>query len=233
MQRPARALGLLAAAAAMLVAARPGWAVDVVVVPLRVHLLSSGVRALNGAAATSTLAVQERVDQINRAFQPAGVRFEVDRVSTETVRDHSAWTAATRGSGSPREAYGALVDPMRMLAPRGIDLYVVRTLGDMRIGGMFTCNVAGADRGAAFIGVETTDGSRLPTRKWAHELGHALGLRHTPCEPAYADNLMMSGTCSYAERSRVALDAEQREQARSQALAGGPIPCRRYVPEVE
>lgn len=233
MPRLTRALALLAAVSAALVAARPGWAVDVVVVPLRVHLISSSVRDLNGANAVSTVEVRERLDLINQAFRPAGVRFELDAVQTETVGHPAAWSAAVRGDGPRRDAYQSLVDPTRMIAPRGLDLYVVRTLADMELGGLYSCNVDGTGRGAAFIAVETDDGTAQPTRKWAHELGHALGLRHTPCDATHADNLMMSGRCEHADRGRVALDAVQREQVRRQALAGGPMPCRRNLPELQ
>lgn len=201
------------------------------ILPLRIHLLQSSVTELDGAGAIAASDLQDRVAAINRMFEPAGVQWQVESIRTEAVGNEAPYHEVLARGGKPAPAVRALMTPASMLAPKGFDLYVARDLSKLRIGGAYLCSPTGDGKGASIIGAQTARGRPLPTRKWAHELGHALGLSHTPCTPEFAGRLMMSSRCPYAEGDRAGMDRQEIERIRAQIAAGGPAPCTRGAPD--
>lgn len=196
-------------------------------VSLRVHMMQSGHSEI-GTGGTQRALLRHRAREINDIFAPTGIRFVHDSTRYPRVTDTSAWRAVKpRDRPSRKVALLSLVRQSEMLAPAGLDLFVVDSFDRFDIGGAYQCAAGGEGRGAAFIAIHGPQGRELHPRKWAHELGHALGLPHTPCESRYADNLMMSGKCEHARRGRVDLNRRQVEIMRAQAIRGGPARCKR------
>ncbi len=217
-------LALSALAGSSLAAGSPG--LDRLQLPLRVHVLESTERPLDASRVVDEAVVRERLREINAIFAPAGIEWVLQGVVTERPASDETFRRALTGGEKPAPALKALVRSTTRLSPSGFDLYVTRDLSDLKIGGAYLCTTdGGRGTGAAFIAAENGKGQPLAVRKWAHELGHALGLRHTPCEGRYAGRLMMSGRCQHAEPKRVALTDEEIARARKQALTGGPAPC--------
>ncbi|MEZ4241936.1 MAG: hypothetical protein R3F59_38460 [Myxococcota bacterium] len=193
-------------------------------VPLRVHVLQSSEPAVDAKIDAST--VRARIRQIDEIFAPAGIRWVVEEVRLEPAVDADPFRRAVVGERS-RKALWPLVSPASRLSPNGVDLYVVGDLSGLGIGGIWMCGAGRDDgQGAAFVPVGTSQGKPIPVRKWAHELGHALGLPHTACEAGNADRLMMSGKCAAAEPRRVAFSDAEIARMRAQAATGQAAPCR-------
>jgi hypothetical protein len=171
------------------------------------------------------------VKHINRIFEPAGIQFELESIRRDRAADTGPFRRAAKGEPKQR-ALTALVDPSDLIAPKGLDLYVLRDLSPVKKGGAYRCTVRadGTGPGAAFIAARSSKDGIQPLRKWAHELGHALGLGHVPCGTEWADNLMMSGKCEHGKASRSALTVEQVAKLSTQARQGRPASCRRDRP---
>ncbi|MEN0065972.1 MAG: hypothetical protein AAGA48_27775 [Myxococcota bacterium] len=192
--------------------------------PLRVHLFASDNPDVDarGLRAGSTLSTQlEGIDEI---FAPARVAWQVESVVVEPVGALGPWQEAAAGRQHHTAALKALVRPKQRLAPQGFDLYVVGNLTTLKVGGAFLCD---AERGGAFVSARTGRGKLPPVRKWAHELGHALGLRHTLCRPEAAERLMMSGHCTEAIPGRKGLSDKEVAQIRTQATRRTSVSCRK------
>jgi hypothetical protein len=158
-------------------------------------------------------------------FAPAGISWSLESYLVESPPSDEALRQAL-ASGRRPAALRSIVSAPSRLSPAGFDLYVVRTLSAVQIGGAYLCSVDGeVGHGVAFIGAEDGRGRPLPVRKWAHELGHSLGLPHAPCEAAYTGQLMTSGTCAIAEPGREALSDAEIARMRDQASTGSPSPC--------
>ena len=99
-------------------------------------------------------------------------------------------------------------------------------------GGVYTCAVQKKQgKGTVFVPLKASGGKPQAARKWAHEMGHAMGLPHTPCEEKYKDNLMMSGNCKLANPDRIDLNANQIVQIAKQYEVGGPVSCKDKNPD--
>jgi hypothetical protein len=198
------------------------------VLPLRVHLVASKIHDLDAASIVTDGAVKDRMKHINRIFEPAGIQFELESIRRDRAADTGPFRRAAKGEPKQR-ALTALVNPSDLIAPKGLDLYVLRDLSPVKKGGAYRCTVRsdGTGPGAAFIAARSAKDGIQPLRKWAHELGHALNLGHVPCETRWSDNLMMSGKCEHGEASRSALTAEQVTRLKAQARQGKPAACRR------
>ena len=212
-------------AVSVALASQPATALAVIELPLRVHLIESTVHDLD-ASFVEDHHITDRLTHLNKMFAPAAIQWKLDRIQRDRPADTKPFERAVAGEKKQR-SLPALVRGADLLTPNGFDLYVVRNLNDIDLGGAFRCHVTAdlAGPSAAFIAAHDARGGAQPLRKWAHELGHALSLAHTPCESKYADNLMMSGRCEQAHPKRIALDASQIERARIQATTGHPATC--------
>jgi hypothetical protein len=202
-------------------------ALEPIELPVRVHLVASSNEQLDSSD-TRQRDIERRFRDINRAFAPAGIVWRVESIVVDRPSGaDSAYAAASADHGQRRNALNLLRSAPTRLAPGGFDLYVIEKMGPVGIGGAYQC-AAGEPpgMGAAFVSARGPRGD-LPTRKWAHELGHALGLQHTPCSREMADRMMMSGKCSYAEPGRVGFTAAEIAVMREQAATGHAAPCHR------
>ncbi len=197
--------------------------------PLRIHLMAStDLRALDGAGAIDEAELLERIAAVNDIFAPAGVRWVVDSIEAVPAihEDRALDAIADDRAGMATLAHTLPED--ELLSPDGWDLVVVRNTAVFGFGGVFTCGVGGAGGpAAAFVPVTNSGGQEAQDlRKWAHELGHASGLAHTPCNADWTSNLMMSGRCAPAELDRVGFSADQLRTMKRRLRKGHPSLCK-------
>lgn len=195
---------------------------------VRVHIVQSGTSNLQGDRSLQDNQLEQRFERINEAFAPTGIQWQLESVRPHRIHSSTAWNTAVR-SGEVRDrgrAFSSIAEGANMLHPRGVDVFVVRDLSPVGLDGAYKCALASQQRRpAVFIGNETSKGTPMPHRKWAHELGHVLGLKHPDCEPELGNRLMMSGACSHAQRGRIYLSPEEVETMRTQAARGVPPGC--------
>jgi len=195
--------------------------------PVRVHLISSDVPELDSSA-TSMMALRDRFREINQVFAAAGIVWEIESVVVDRPGAESAYRQAMGDQTVRRRALNGVRSSPTRLAPDGFDVYVVQKLGPVGIGGAYQCAAnepPGA--GAAFVGAVGKNKQMLPTRKWAHELGHMLGLGHTPCTSDSRQRLMMSGSCELSKPGRVGFTDAEIGRMRAQARVGHAAPCKK------
>jgi hypothetical protein len=195
---------------------------------LRVHLVSApGLRPLDAASAIDEAEILDRMDAVNAIFAEAGIEWQVESIDVvEAV--HLEATAADLDAGRAGIAELARAAPRSALGEDGgWDLFVVRNTAPFGFGGVFACGVGGeGGPSAAFVPVFDSSGRRPQViRKWAHELGHAAGLPHTPCAAEAADRLMMSGTCALAEPGRIGFSEDELRAMRRRLRWGRPAAC--------
>ena len=120
-------------------------------VSIHAFIVSDGARA-----ATSSSDLLEKVDEVNRIWHQAGVRFSV--ASMHEIVDASLLTHSAVSNTWPT------LTPMfsHTNGTGGVELYVVDSLG----------TAAGLSRGSEIAVCGSASGSTL-----AHELGHAMGLK--------------------------------------------------------
>ncbi len=194
---------------------------------LRVHILKSSVHDLDAAAIVDDVDITSRMQHINNIFEPTSIRWELEGIQRDQAADVGPFKRVAAGK-STKASLPPLVDPADLIWPEGLDLYVARDFSAAGLGGAYRCTLTKDQKGpgVAFIAARAKNDSVQALRKWAHELGHALGLAHTPCTPEWADNLMMSGKCEHAKPRRIRLRAEQVVKAQKQAATGLPAKCK-------
>jgi hypothetical protein len=193
--------------------------------PLRVHLLSAPAgHPLDGAGSIDETELGERLAAVNDVFAPVGVEWTVESVVVTEARRVDQTTAAIEAGKAGMATLMAAIPEPALLSPDGWDLVVVGETADFGFGGVFTCGVGGkGGPAAAVVPVRSGAGGPQDLRKWAHELGHAVSLGHTPCTERYRDNLMMSGKCERADPERTGFTAAQREELERRLRRGHPI----------
>ena len=213
---------------ALLLLVASALAADPIHLPVRVHLVDSFDDTIDAAGQVTRGELEQRFAEINRAFAAAGIVWEIESVVVDRPHAEAAFRAATADNTKRRAALRAMRSAPSRLAPEGFDLYVVQRLGPLGIGGAFQCAPGEPEgMGASYVAARTLRGSKLATRKWAHELGYALGLQHTPCTTSASDRLMMSGKCELADKGRVGFTDAEVTQMRAQAAEGRAVTCRR------
>ena len=198
---------------------------------IRVHLIKSSIDDLNGAGTFATEAEQKTaldgfLQHINSTFSVAAVEWRIESVRTQPAGNEACYQEVIDGTVKGAACLRQNVDASAMLAPNGWDMFVVRRTSALGFGGVYACSVAGqGSPGAFFVPWENANGGPQAKRKWSHELGHAMGLPHTPCEAAFANHLMMSGSCSHAAAGRKDLDDKELKRIDLQYAQGGPAVC--------
>jgi hypothetical protein len=163
---------------------------------------------------------------INETFAPAEIRWEVESVQVEAALDEEAYLDAVAAGDKGASALKLNIDPAGMLAPLGWDIFVVRHTYHLGFGGVYVCSVNGEPgMGTIFTPLRDLQDNPQQARKWSHELGHAMGLPHTPCEPEYSDLLMMSGSCEHREEDRDSFIPAEITRIHVQLAVGGPAHC--------
>lgn len=219
------------------------------VIQLRFHLLRAPGSKWLHVSRMKQVDIEKLVAGVNEVWKPANVRFEVEKVLTENAIDAQAHDKAVndflkqkrqqkRGGGkagkknkrnwstqlkqAKREQSQARTKalPQGQRISKGIDIFVVGRLPSA--GGVFGCPLRAVLFSERRKG--TADGLNI-AKVLAHELGHALGLSHTPC--ANDENLMMEGGCRHRKPGNVALNATQIQTARNVAKTGEARQCRR------
>ena len=141
-------------------------------IEIAVHVITCG-----GRNDVSDAAIAAQVAELNRAFAPAELRFEL--ASVERV-DNCTWRVMTPGSAEEQQAKHALaVDPTRRL-----NLYITDP-GSTLLGWAYLPMDAGPTdlSDGVVVNYRTLPGSRFQPfdlgRTAVHEVGHYLGLYHT------------------------------------------------------
>jgi hypothetical protein len=199
---------------------------------LRVHIIGSSVDALDGASVIDQAGVENYLVAINDTFAVANITWVLESVVVQPATDESAYLAAVQAGTTGAVPLAANVDTTTLLAPNGWDMFVVKRTSDLGFGGAYRCTLDdGSAPGGVFVPALAANGQPQDMRKWTHELGHAMGLPHTPCAASHADNLMMSGACNLAEPDRTALTQTQIERIIAQLAVGGPVACGETDPD--
>ena len=205
------AIGLIAA---VLVAGLSGEAAVndlTIVLPLRVHVLSSADVRLD--ASSSDAEVSAMLDRINHIWSAADIRFELESIVREQLDDATMLPSPDSSNTITKDRFIAAL-PSDQLIGSGFDLFLVHDLAAVAgPPGIFLRQIPAA------IGSEVDPaGLNDPGRILAHELGHALTLRHVACTSA---GNLMSPACDGSDRGRLTL--RQITAARAQAETGRPI----------
>jgi len=194
---------------------------------LRIHVISSQLEYLDAASIYTEATIEQYITDSNQVFLPTGITWEIESFVVEPALNEAiVIQSVNTGMPAPGTAMGRTVDHSLMLAPTGYDAYVLQKNAQFDNGGMYKCSLDnGSVPGAVFVPLLASNGTPQAMRKWAHELGHMMNLPHTECSQEFADNLMMSGGCGFAEIDRIHLTDDQIASIQAQFAIGGPAEC--------
>lgn len=180
--------------------------------PIRVHVISSQVRPLNAAVSHSQ--VRALVARTNEVWQPANIVWELKSIEQRRLPHENQLVTALQGNGglSRNQILGAIIHGH--YDPATFDVFLVQNL--TQLGGAPGVYLPEAQ--SLITSMRDPSGERDPGRILAHELGHALTLKHVRC--TRRGNLMSPG-CAAEDRTR--LSADQMKAARTQAALGRPF----------
>ena len=193
---------------------------DVLVLPVRVHMLtSSAVPELNSTLSESE--VRRVFNETNRIWRQAGIRWEVESVLREAAEAEQAFPSARETGRSGRGRFRSIllqVCPQEHWLQGAWNVCVIREF-PVPAGGVFF-----PERRQVLWSELNPRGQMHPTIL-AHELGHSLCLPHDSESP---NNLMRGGGPGAAvltprdPSTAVELTAAQIAVARRQAATGSP-----------
>lgn len=183
---------------------------NVIELPVRVHLLSSDDPALDSQLDESE--VREIFRRVNEVWDAAGIRWVIESIIEEGAR---AIPSRERERQGPEQVtFVAQAVPRENLTDHMWHVFFVRRMTGapgIYVGTLPAVIQSEVDPWGA-PGLEG-----VVVRVLAHELGHALNLAHVPC--VREGNLMAAGCDS---ENRIRLTEAQVEVAREQAVSGGP-----------
>lgn len=202
---------------------------DVTVIPVRIHMLESEDKSVQ-----TTLTDTQIKDIFKNSFgvnehywKQAGIQFEIESIVKATPAQVSNYGAGMPNTyadviankdvtnASYRKAIGLLA-PTSGLLENGFNVVVVHDFGMMG-GGFYLPTIA-------YVPEQSIKGNSITTVTFAfaHELGHALGLRHyNPNLDPY--NLMAVGDPSkYDPKNKTNLTSDQITTAKAIAKKGKP-----------
>ncbi|MEN8145213.1 MAG: hypothetical protein ABFS14_09710 [Gemmatimonadota bacterium] len=182
-----------------------------IILPLRVHVLSSAASQLDATSSDSD--VLTLIARVNEIWNHAAIHFELESIVREPLVDGALVPTLDAGGTVTTTQIGAAL-PVGSLLTSGWNLFIVRDLTSATgVPGVFFPTIA-----AATTSEVDPAGVGDPGRIAAHELGHSLTLAHVTCT---AEGNLMAPGCASADRGRLA--EAQIAAARAQAETGSPV----------
>ncbi|WP_435008430.1 Matrixin [Tundrisphaera lichenicola] len=183
---------------------------EFLVIPLRVHILSSSDQPDIDCGLTDA-DLKRVVGKVNGIWHQAGVHFGLEPIVREPAARQARYKAAI--DAEPEDG----LTPLRLLAPsdsrsgEGVDVYYIRQFA---VNGVYLGNrMAFVQETAKLRPVPGGIDEPLP-RVTAHELGHALGLAHRQDRT----NLLASGTTGTTLNDAEVARAREKARAMPGAL---------------
>ncbi|MBX6311909.1 MAG: matrixin family metalloprotease [Isosphaeraceae bacterium] len=215
-ERPRPILGLAAALALALIGAgadesppdvtEPPPYGEFLVIPLRVHILTAGADLPEVDCRLTDADIRRILGKVNRIWHPAGIHFGLESLCRESAAQQGRFRVARdlEGTAPVRLFRILLPEPSRRFD--GLHVYYVHRFA---VNGIYMGeDFALVQETARLRPVEGGIDEPIP-RVTAHELGHALGLRHRQDRT----NLLASGTTGTRLNAAEVATARRRAKA--------------------
>jgi len=188
-----------------------------IVIPIRVHILCSAEsKHLNFTCTDAEITAW--FEQANTIWRTAAIHWDIESFVYEEPNNPADFDQIVElGRDADPEERRSIVHstyPLDQKLTPGWNIFFINRMA-------FGNGVYSAKNGSILIGENGPD-SELNPSILAHELGHSLGLRHTP--ERY--NLMAKRQPGIDPKDKIRLNLEQIERARTIATSGNPFPGR-------